>query len=61
VKARENFKLSLLIKVTNFVQVSDYRLCPDGRPRLASQTADSKGSMFGFVGGETNKVVYACR
>ena len=60
-KARENFKLNLLIKVTNFEQISDYRLGPDGRPRLASQTADSKGSMFGFVGGETNEVVYAYR
>lgn len=61
VRARENFKLNLLIKVTNFEQVSDYRLGPDGRPRLASQTADSKGSMFGFVGGETNEVIYAYR
>jgi hypothetical protein len=41
-------KLNLLIKVTNLVQIRDYRLGPDGRPRLASQTADSKGSMFGF-------------
>ena len=61
VKARENFKLNLLIKVTNFEQISDYRLGPDGRPRLASQTADSKGSMFGFIGGETNEVIYAYR
>ena len=61
VKARENFKLNLLIKVTNFEQIFDYRLGPDGRPRLASQTADSKGSMFGFIGGETNEVVYAYR
>lgn len=61
VKARENFKLNLLIKVTNFEQVSDYRLGPDGRPRLASQTADSKGSMFGFSGGQTDEVVYAYR
>jgi hypothetical protein len=51
----------LLIKVTNFEPISDYRLGPDGRPRLASQTADSKGSMFGFVGGETNGVAYAYR
>lgn len=68
-KARENFKLNLLIKVTNFEQISDYRLGSYGRPRLASRTADSKGSkaarqqgsMFGFVGGETNEVVYAYR
>ncbi len=61
VRARENFKLNLLIKVTNFEQISDYRLGPDGRPRLASQSADSKGSMFGFVGGQTDEVVYAYR
>lgn len=61
VKARENFKLNLLIKVTNFEQVSDYRVGPDGRPRLASQTADSKGKMFGFVGGQTDEVIYAYR
>lgn len=61
VRARENFKLNLLIKVTNFEQVSDYRLGPDGRPRLASQSADSKGQMFGFTGGETNEVTYAYR
>lgn len=61
VKARENFKLNLLIKVTNFEQVSDYRLGPDGRPRLASQSADSKGQMFGFSGGQTDEVIYAYR
>lgn len=61
VKARENFKLNLLIKVTNFEQISDYRPGPDGRPRLASQSADSKGSMFGFSGGQTDEVVYAYR
>lgn len=61
VKARENFKLNMLVKVTNFEQISDYHVGPDGHPRLASQTADSKGSMFGFIGGETNEVVYAYR
>ena len=61
VRARENFKLNLLIKVTNFEQISDYRLGPDGRPRLASQSADSKGQMFGFSGGQTDEVVYAYR
>lgn len=61
VKARENFKLNLLIKVTNFEQISEYRLGPDGRPRLASQSADSKGSMFGFTGGQTDEVTYAYR
>lgn len=61
VKAREKFKLNLLITVTNFEQVSDYHLGPDGRPRLASQSADSKGSMFGFSGGQTDQVTYAYR
>ncbi|MEI6485099.1 MAG: hypothetical protein WCO11_02410 [Sphingomonadales bacterium] len=61
VRARENFKLNLLIKVTNFEQTSDYRLGPDGRPRLASQTANSRGSMFGFSGGQTDEVTYAYR
>jgi hypothetical protein len=61
VRARENFKLNMLIKVTNFEQTSDYRLGPDGRPRLASQSADSKGQMFGFTGGQTDEVIYAYR
>lgn len=61
VKARENFKLNLLIKVTGFEQVFDYRIGPDGKPRLASQTADSRGSMFGFAGGQTDEVTYAYR
>lgn len=61
VRARENFKLNLLIKVTNFEQVSDYRMGPDGRPRLASQSADSRGQMFGFAGGQTDEVTYAYR
>ena len=61
VRARENFKLNMLIKVTNFEQVSDYSLGPDGKPRLASQSADSKGSMFGFTGGQTDEVTYAYR
>ncbi len=61
VKARVNFKLNLLIKVTNFEPISDYRLGMYGHPRLASQTAYGKGSIFGFGGGETNEVVYAYR
>jgi hypothetical protein len=61
VKARENFKLNLLIKVTGFEQTYDYRIGPDGKPRLASQTADSRGSMFGFAGGQTDEVTYAYR
>ncbi len=61
VRARENFKLNLLIKVTGFEQTFDYRLGPDGKPRLASQTADSRGSMFGFAGGQTDEVIYAYR
>ncbi len=61
VRARENFKLNMLIKVTNFEQISDYHLGPDGKPRLASTSADSKGQMFGFVGGQTDEVTYAYR
>lgn len=60
-KARENFKLTSLIKVTDFQQTFDYRLGPDGRPRLATQTAASKGQMFGFGGGETSQVSYSYR
>lgn len=61
VKARENFKLNLLIKVTNFEQISDYRLGPDGKPCLASQSAQSTGQMFGFSGGQTDEFTYAYR
>jgi hypothetical protein len=61
VRARENFKLNLLIKVTNFEQTSDYRLGPDGKPRLASQMAASKGNLMGIAGGQTDEVVYAYR
>lgn len=60
-RARENFKLTALIKVTEFQQTFDFRLGPDGRPRLAAQSALSKGQMFGFGGGETNQVVYTYR
>jgi hypothetical protein len=61
VRAREDFKLNLLIKVTNFEQTSDYRLGPDGKPRLASQSALSTGNMMGISGGQTDEVVYAYR
>ena len=58
---REPFKLNMLIKVINFERIDDYRLGSDGKPQLASQSADSMGSMFGISGGETNKVTYAYR
>lgn len=61
VRARENFKLNLLIKVTNFEQTSDYRLGPDGKPRLATQIAASTGNMMGIAGGQTDEVTYAYR
>lgn len=61
VTAKEAFKLNLLIKVTAFEQVSDYRLDPSGQPRLVSQTADSRGSMFGYSGGQKSEAVYAYR
>jgi hypothetical protein len=58
---REAFKLNLLIKVTEFEQVSDYRLDAQGQPRLMAQQNDSQGSMFGFAGGEKSEIVYAYR
>ncbi len=61
VTERESFKLNMLIKVTDFERVDDYRLGSDGKPQLASQSADSMGSMFGISGGETNKITYAYR
>lgn len=59
VTARERFKLNSLITVRSFEQVSDYTLDANGRPRLASQSADSVGSMFGFSGGEKRETTYA--
>lgn len=61
VKEREPFKLNLLIKVTSFEQVNDYRLGTDGQPRLVAQVNGSVGTMFGITGGETSEVIYAYR
>lgn len=61
VTAREPFKMNLLIKVLKFEQVSEYRLDASGKPRLAAQTADSAGTMFGFPGGEKSEVTYSYR
>jgi hypothetical protein len=61
VTEREPFKLNMLIKVINFERIDDYRLGSDGRPQLASQSADSMGSMFGISGGETAEITYAYR
>lgn len=61
VSDRESFKLNMLIKVTNFEQVNNYRLDGQGVPRLMAQQNDSVGSMFGFSGGEKSEVVYAYR
>lgn len=61
VTEREPFKLNMLIKVTDFERVDDYRLGSDGKPQLASQSANSIGSMFGISGGESNVVTYAYR
>ncbi len=61
VKARENFKLNLLIRVHSFEQISEYGLDAAGRPRLRTQTADSRGSMFGFPGGMKSEITYAYR
>jgi hypothetical protein len=35
VKARGNFRLNLLIRAANFVQISDHRLGPDGHPSVS--------------------------
>ncbi len=61
VKSRDDFKLNMLIKVTSFEQVSEYGLDAAGRPRLRTQTADSRGSMFGFAGGMKSETTYAYR
>ncbi len=58
---RESFKLNMLIKVTEFEQVNDYKLDAQGHPRLVAQQNDSQGSMFGFAGGEKSEVLYAYR
>jgi hypothetical protein len=60
-REREPFKLNFLIKVTNFEQVSNYRISADGEPRLIAQQNDSVGSMFGYTGGEKSEILYAYR
>lgn len=59
--ARAPFKAGWLLKVTTFEQVSEYSRDGGGAPRLASQIADSQGSMFGFAGGQKSEVTYAYR
>jgi len=59
--AREPFKMSWVLKVVSFDQVSEYRLDTSGKPRLASQNADSQGTMFGIAGGQKSEVTYAYR
>lgn len=61
VSEREPFRMTMLIKVLSFEQVSDYRLDASGTPRLERQSADSAGTMFGFPGGEKSEVTYAYR
>lgn len=61
VAANEPFKLNLLIKVTKFEQVNDYRLDANGQPRLVAQLNGSVGTMFGISGGEKSEVLYAYR
>lgn len=61
VTAHESFKLNLLIKVTKFEQVNDYRLDSTGHPRLVAQVNGSVGTMFGISGGETSEVLFAYR
>lgn len=59
--AREPFKMSWVLKVLSFDQVSEYKLDATGRPRLASQSADSQGTMFGMTGGQKSEITYAYR
>jgi hypothetical protein len=61
ITAREGFKMNLLIKVTDFDQVLDYQPGSDGKPRLISQKSESKGTMFGFPGGEKALVTFVYR
>jgi len=61
VSQREQFKMNALIKVKTFDQISTYKLDAGGHPRLARQSADSMGSMFGFSGGESSETIYIYR
>jgi hypothetical protein len=61
ITARGGFKMNLLIKVTDFDQVIDYQPGSDGKPRLISQKSESKGTMFGFPGGEKAVVTFVYR
>jgi hypothetical protein len=58
--AREPFKLGW-IKVLTFDQISDYKLDSAGTPRLASQSADSHGTVLGISGGQRSEITYAYR
>jgi len=60
VTARENFNLGM-IRVTSFEQTSDYRRDDSGRPRLAAQSADSRGTFLGIPGGQKSQVTYTYR
>ncbi len=59
--AREPFKMSLALKVLTFDQVSEYKLDAGGKPRLASQAVDSKGTWFGISGGQKSEATYTYR
>ena len=59
--AREPFKIGWMLKVAKFEQVSEYKLDPAGVPRLATQIADSTGTLLGISGGEHNEVVFVYR
>lgn len=61
VTARESFKLNALIRVKTFDMTSSYALDSKGPPRLANQTANSVGSLFGIPGGETSQVSFTYR
>ena len=61
ITAREPFKMNFLIKVTDFEQLVEYQPGSDGKPRLISQKSESKGTMFGFPGGEKAQVTFVYR
>ena len=56
--ARESFQMGW-IKVLTFDQISDYKLDSAGNPRLASQSADSQGTLLGISGGQKSEITYA--
>ncbi len=59
--SHEPFKMGWVLKVVKFDQISEYKLDAAGSPRLASQTADSTGTLLGISGGQHNEVTFVYR